>query len=95
MSDLLRRLSLIIGGMLFFVSLIFGILAHGGITGTVLFRSLMVLILSTMTIGIFFRYFANILYNFVVEKMEESQKETEELEDSDPNPIPSLEDLTE
>ncbi len=92
MSDLLRRMSLIIGGMLFFISLILGIVSHGGITGAVLFRSLMVLILGTMTVGIFFRFFSNILYNFVVEKMEESQQEADELNAVESEDIP-LEEL--
>lgn len=81
MNDVLKKLSLLIGGVMFFISLVLGIISNNGVNGMVLFRALMVLFLSTMTVGIFFRYFAGILYNFVIQKMEENQEEADEVEE--------------
>jgi uncharacterized membrane protein (DUF106 family) len=80
-NDVLKKLSLLIGGVMFFISLVLGIISNNGVNGMVLFRALMVLFLSTMTVGIFFRYFAGILYNFVIQKMEENQEEADEVEE--------------
>ncbi|MDD2237688.1 MAG: hypothetical protein PHP44_04985 [Kiritimatiellae bacterium] len=83
MNDVLKQLSLLIGGVLFFLSLLTGIITHNGVSGEVLFRALMVFFISTMTIGIFFRFFAGVLYNFVVQKMDETRKEEAELQEKD------------
>lgn len=83
MNDVLKQLSLLIGGILFFIALITGIMTHNGVNGEVLFRALMVFFISTMTVGIFFRFFAGVLYNFVVHKMEETRREEAELLEKD------------
>ena len=83
MNDVLKQLSLLIGGVMFFIALVIGIITHNGVDGEVLFRALMVFFISAMTIGIFFRYFAGILYNFVVQKMEETRKEEDALKEKD------------
>lgn len=83
MNDVLKQLSLLIGGVLFFIALVTGIVSNNGVNGEVLFRSLMVFFISTMTVGIFFRFFAGILYNFVVQKMEETRQEEAKLQEED------------
>lgn len=76
-------MSLLIGGVLFFLSLVTGIITHNGVSGEVLFRALIVFFISTMIVGIFFRFFAGVLYNFVVQKMDETRKEEAELREKD------------
>lgn len=83
MNDVLKQLSLLIGGVLFFISLVTGIVTHNEVTGEVLFRALIVFFVSAMTVGIFFRFFAGILYNFVVQKMEETRQEEESLHEQE------------
>jgi hypothetical protein len=83
-NSVLKQLSLIAGAVVFFLMLLLGILSHDGVTWPVLFRAIMGFFITAITFGIFFRFFAGVLYNFVLDKMEETKRQTEELETEPP-----------
>jgi len=76
MSSVLKQLALLIGGLLFLVALGLGLM-HGLPIPVVLFRATMVFLIGSVAIGVFFRFFATILYNFVLDKMEDDRRNQE------------------
>ncbi|NCD33591.1 MAG: hypothetical protein EOL87_09295 [Spartobacteria bacterium] len=83
MTDILKMISFIVGGVLFIISLALGMASNDGVTTDVAFRSIIVFIIGTTVTGIFFRFFASVLYNFVIERMEEQDMIEDEDDEDD------------
>ncbi len=70
MSSILKQLALLIGGILFLVALGLALLSGAPLLEA-LYRALIVLLLGSVAVALFFRYFAGILYKFVIERVTE------------------------
>lgn len=75
MNSALVQISIVIGFLLFAIALAVGLLTSQPLF-TALWRALMVMILGSITVTLFFRFFASVLFRFI----EEQQRLREEAE---------------
>jgi ABC-type dipeptide/oligopeptide/nickel transport system permease subunit len=74
MSAVLIQISVAIGGVAFLISLAVGLIA--GVTMlTAIYRSVIVMMMTTLIVALFFRFFTSVLYRFVKEKVVERTQE--------------------
>ena len=75
MSLVLLRLSVVAGAVVSIVAFLIG-LAGGASVWVALWRAAIVLVVSTLAVVIFFRWFTTVLYRFVAERMAEQAAAT-------------------
>ncbi|OGV65237.1 MAG: hypothetical protein A2283_05440 [Lentisphaerae bacterium RIFOXYA12_FULL_48_11] len=73
MSNVLKQLSVAIGGLLFVVVLIVGFLLDIPLAVSV-FRATVVMCVGSIVVALFFRFFAGVLYRFVAEQILQQRK---------------------
>jgi len=73
MSNVLKQLSVAIGGLLFVVVLVVGFLLDIPLAVSV-FRATVVMCISSIVVALFFRFFAGVLYRFVAEQILQQRK---------------------
>ena len=74
MSSILGQLAIAIGGIMFILSMILS-LANGVTLLPALYRAVMIMCLCTIIVVVFFRFFTQLLYRFVNDRMKEQQAE--------------------
>lgn len=80
MNSALVQISIAIGFLLFTIALVVGLLT-GQPLFTAVWRSLMVMLLGSITVTLFFRFFASVLFRFIAEQQrlrEEAERQAAE-----------------
>ncbi len=72
MSSILGQLAIAIGGIMFILSMILS-LTNGVSLLPALYRGVMIMCLCTIIVVVFFRFFTQLLYRFVNDRMKEQQ----------------------
>ena len=73
MSNVLKQLSVAVGGILFVVVLVMGLCLDIPLLVAV-FRATVVMCVGSIIVAVFFRFFAGVLYRFVAEQILQQRK---------------------
>lgn len=80
MNSALVQISIAIGFLLFTISLVVGLLTNQPLF-TAVWRALMVMLLGSISVTLFFRFFAHVLFRFIAEQQrlrEEAERQEAE-----------------
>lgn len=85
MNSALHKIAVAIGFVLFVISLVTGLLRDVPLLSA-LFRALMVLMVSSVLISLFFQFFARVLYSFIEEQRRIQAAEAAKTEETKKQP---------
>ena len=76
MNAALQKIAAVVGFILFAVALTIGLLREVPVLAA-LYRALMIMIIGSVAVGLFFQFFAKILYQFIDEQRRQAEQATQ------------------